>query len=41
MTEERLQQAAKQAGRAIVETLPAPEEWPHTFSLVCQRKIQR
>ena len=41
MTEERLQQAAKQAGRAIVETLPAPEECPHTFSLDFQRKMKR
>lgn len=41
MTEERLQQAAKQAGRAIVKTLPAPEECPHTFSLDFQRKMKR
>lgn len=41
MTEERLKQAARQAGQAIIDSLPAPEDCTHTFSLDFQRKMKR
>lgn len=41
MNEERLKQAACQAGQAITESLPEPEDCTHAFSLDYQRKLQR
>lgn len=41
MNEERLKQAARQAGQAITESLPAPEDCTHTFSLKFQQKMKR
>lgn len=41
MTDERLKQAARQAGQAIADSLPAPEDCTHTFSLHSQQKMTR
>lgn len=41
MNEERLKQAARQAGQAITESLPAPEDCTHTFSQNFQQKMKR
>lgn len=41
MNEERLKQAARQAGQAITESLPAPEDCTHTFSRNFQQKMKR
>lgn len=40
MTEERLREAARQAGQAIIDSLPAPEDCTHTFSLKHQKKMK-
>ena len=40
MTEERLREAARQAGKAIIDSLPAPEDCTHTFSLKHQKKMK-
>lgn len=41
MNEERLKQAARQAGQAIAGSLPEPEDCTHAFSLEYQQKMRR
>ena len=40
-TDDRLRQAAKEAGAILDGSLPAPEDCPHTFSLPFQAKMAK
>ena len=40
-TDDRLRQAAQEAGAILDGSLPAPEDCPHTFSLPFQAKMAK
>lgn len=41
ISDERLRLAAQKADKALADSLPSPEDCPHTFSPEFERKIQR